>query len=150
MHCPFCTAEDTKVIDSRLTEDGLQVRRRRECLQCMERITTIESALLSLPRVVKRDGERCAFDIEKIRQGMLRALEKRPVNSEAADYAVNRILKKIRTTGDREVPSEFIGECVMAELRALDQVAYVRFASVYRSFEDVKAFHEEIQRLQQE
>ncbi|OGT51095.1 MAG: transcriptional regulator NrdR [Gammaproteobacteria bacterium RIFCSPHIGHO2_12_FULL_42_13] len=150
MHCPFCTAEDTKVIDSRLTEDGFQVRRRRECPLCLERITTIETALLSLPRVVKRDGERCAFDVEKMRQGMLRALEKRPVSSEQVDCAVNRIIKKLRTTGDREVPSELIGECVMEELRALDQVAYVRFASVYRSFQDVRAFHDEIQRLQEE
>src|SRR3990167_11139119 len=116
MHCPFCTAEDTKVIDSRLTDDGLQVRRRRECPLCNERITTLEAALLSLPRVVKRDGERCAFDIEKLKRGMLRALERRPVSSEQVDIAINRILKKIRTTGDREIPSESIGECVMDEL----------------------------------
>src|SRR3990167_8539373 len=133
MHCPFCTAEDTKVIDSRLTDDGLQVRGRRECPLCQERITTLESALLSLPRVVKRDGERCAFDIERLKRGMLRSLEKRPVSSEQVDLAINRILKKIRVIGDREIPSELIGDYVMEELRALDQVAYVRFASVYRS-----------------
>ena len=148
MHCPFCTAEDTKVIDSRLTDDGMQVRRRRECPLCFERITTFETALLSLPRVVKRDGERCAFDLEKLRRGMLRALEKRPVTIEHVDAAINRIVKKIRTGGEREVRSEVIGECVMNELRALDQVAYVRFASVYRSFQDIQAFHEEIRKLQ--
>ena len=148
MHCPFCTAEDTKVVDSRLTDDGMQVRRRRECPLCGERITTFETALLSLPRVVKRDGERCAFDIEKLRRGMLRALEKRPVTIEHVDAAINRIVKKIRTGGEREVRSEVIGEHVMNELRALDQVSYVRFASVYRSFQDIQAFHEEIRKLQ--
>lgn len=148
MHCPFCTAEDTKVVDSRLTDDGMQVRRRRECPLCGERITTLETALLSLPRVVKRDGERCAFDNDKLRRGMLRALEKRPVTIEHVDAAINRIIKKVRTNGEREVRSEKIGQYVMNELRSLDQVAYVRFASVYRSFQDIKAFHEEIQKLQ--
>lgn len=147
MHCPFCTAEDTKVIDSRLTDDGVQVRRRRECPLCGERITTLETALLSLPRVVKRDGERCVFDVDKVRRGMLRALEKRPVTIEHVEAAVNRIIKKIRASGEREVRSEVIGECVMDELRALDQIAYVRFASVYRSFQDIQAFQEEIQKL---
>lgn len=150
MHCPFCTAEDTKVVDSRLTEDGMQVRRRRECPLCGERITTLESALLSLPRVVKRDGERCAFDVDKLRRGMLRALEKRPVTIEKVEEAINRIIKKMRSGGEREVKSEVIGEQVMRELKNLDQIAYVRFASVYRSFQDVKAFHEEIQKLQEE
>lgn len=150
MHCPFCTAEDTKVVDSRLTDDGMQVRRRRECPLCGERITTLETALLSLPRVVKRDGERCAFDTDKLRRGMLRALEKRPVTIEHVDAAINRIIKKVRTNGEREVRSEAIGEHVMHELRALDPVAYVRFASVYRSFQDVNAFHEEIEKLQRQ
>ncbi|OGT26739.1 MAG: transcriptional regulator NrdR [Gammaproteobacteria bacterium RIFCSPLOWO2_02_FULL_42_14] len=149
MHCPFCGADDTKVVDSRLTEDGTQVRRRRECISCDERITTFETAELSLPRVIKRDGERCAFDLEKLRGGMLRALEKRPVNIAEIDAAINRVLKKIRSSGEREMPSKKIGEWVMQELRELDQVAYVRFASVYRSFQDINAFHEEIQRLRE-
>lgn len=148
MHCPFCGAEDTKVIDSRLVDEGAQVRRRRECVSCGERITTFESVELSLPRVIKRDGERCTFDIEKLKAGMLRALEKRPVKTEEVDAALNRILRVLRTRGDREVQSQIIGELVMSELRAMDQVAYVRFASVYRSFQDINAFHEEIQKLQ--
>ena len=148
MHCPFCNALDTKVIDSRLTDDGSQVRRRRECTVCNERITTYETAEVSLPRVIKRDGERCAFDPEKLRAGMLRALEKRPVQTADIDAAVSRLLKKIRACGEREMSSQTIGEWVMIELRAMDQVAYVRFASVYRSFKDIHAFHEEIQRLQ--
>jgi len=147
MHCPFCNTADTKVIDSRLTDDGSQVRRRRECIACNERITTFETAELSLPRVIKRDGERCAFDSEKLKAGMLRALEKRPVNTAQIDESMNRILKHIRASGEREIASQQLGEWVMAELRALDQVAYVRFASVYRSFQDINAFHEEIQKL---
>jgi len=147
MHCPFCNAEDTKVIDSRLSDDGTQVRRRRECLSCQERITTFETAELSLPRVIKRDGERCAFDIEKLKNGMLRALEKRPVKTEQIDIALNRVIHLIRANGEREINSQKIGEWVMNELRALDPVAYVRFASVYRSFQDINEFHEEIQKL---
>lgn len=149
MHCPFCHADDTKVVDSRLTEDGSQVRRRRECIQCNERITTFETAELSLPRVIKRDGQRCAFDAEKLRAGMLRALEKRPVNTAQVDAAMNRILKNVRNSGEREIHSHVLGEWVMDELRAMDQVAYVRFASVYRSFQDINAFHEEIQKLKE-
>jgi transcriptional repressor NrdR len=147
MYCPFCGALDTKVIDSRLTDDGSQVRRRRECIQCNERITTFETAELSLPRVIKRDGERCNFNAEKLRAGMLRALEKRPVNTAQIDTAMNRILKQVRSGGEREISSQQLGEWVMQELRAMDQVAYVRFASVYRSFQDINAFHEEIQKL---
>ena len=150
MHCPFCHIEDTKVIDSRLVDEGAQVRRRRECLKCSERFTTYETIELSLPRVIKRDGQRCAFDQVKLRAGMLRSLEKRPVNIEKIDIALNSIIHRLRATGEREIKSEFIGECVMDELRRLDQVAYVRFASVYRSFQDVNAFHEEIQKLQEE
>jgi transcriptional repressor NrdR len=149
MHCPFCHADDTKVVDSRLTEDGSQVRRRRECIQCNERITTFETAELSLPRVIKRDGQRCAFDAEKLRAGMLRALEKRPVNTAQVDAAMNRILKNVRNSGEREIHSHVLGEWVMDELRAMDQVAYVRFASVYRSFQDIDAFHKEIQKLKE-
>lgn len=147
MHCPFCNTADTKVIDSRLTDDGSQVRRRRECVACNERITTFETAESSLPRVIKRDGERCAFDVEKLKAGMLRALEKRPVNTAQVDAAMSRILKNVRVGGEREISSQLLGEWVMDELRAMDQVAYVRFASVYRSFQDINAFHEEIQKL---
>ncbi len=149
MHCPFCGAEDTRVIDSRLTSDGSQVRRRRECTACNERFTTFETAELVMPRLVKSDGRREPFNEDKLRAGMLRALEKRPVETEAIENAVNRIMKRMRDTGDREIPSRRVGEWVMDELRDLDQVAYVRFASVYRAFEDVSAFQEEIERLRQ-
>lgn len=148
MHCPFCNAIDTKVIDSRLVGDGQQVRRRRECPLCTERFTTFETAELVLPRIIKRDGRRSPFDEEKLRAGLQRALEKRPVSSEQIEAAVQRIFKKVRATGEREIPSQLVGEWVMDELRGLDQVAYVRFASVYRSFQDVSAFQQEIQRLQ--
>ncbi|OGT45451.1 MAG: transcriptional regulator NrdR [Gammaproteobacteria bacterium RIFCSPHIGHO2_12_FULL_38_11] len=148
MHCPFCNTQDTKVIDSRLSDDGSQVRRRRECVACNERITTFETAELSLPRVIKRDGERTAFNVEKLKAGMLRALEKRPVDTAQTDAALNRILKNIRASSEREISSQVLGEWMMDELRAMDQVAYVRFASVYRSFQDINAFHEEIQKLQ--
>lgn len=147
MHCPFCDAHDTKVIDSRLTREGDMVRRRRECLSCSERFTTFESAELVMPRMVKNDGRREPFDEEKLRTGIQRALEKRPVDTEIIEAAVGRILKKIRATGEREIQSRKVGEWVMHELRDLDQVAYVRFASVYRSFQDVSAFEEEIERL---
>lgn len=147
MHCPFCSAQDTKVIDSRLVDDGTQVRRRRECLACGERITTFETAELSLPRIIKRDGERCTFVVEKLKAGMLRALEKRPVETAQIDASLNRILRTLRACGEREVPSQRIGELVMEELRKMDQIAYVRFASVYRSFQDIDAFHEEIKKL---
>ena len=147
MHCPFCGADDTKVIDSRLTAEGAQVRRRRECTSCTERFTTFETAELVMPRVVKSDGKREPFDEDKLRSGILRALEKRPVDSDAIEKAVNYIMKCMRATGERELLSLKIGEWVMDELRDLDQVAYVRFASVYRSFEDVSAFQEEIEKL---
>ena len=150
MHCPFCSAQDTKVIDSRLIDDGAQVRRRRECLACGERITTFETAELSLPRVIKRDGERCAFLVEKLKAGMLRSLEKRLVETAQIDAALNRILRTLRASGEREVPSQRIGELVMKELRSMDQIAYVRFASVYRSFQDIDAFHEEIKKLKKQ
>src|SRR3990167_4847042 len=120
MHCPFCNTADTKVIDSRLTDDGSQVRRRRECIGCSERITTFETVELSLPRVIKRDSERCSFDMEKLKGGMLRALDKRPVTTAQVDAAVNRILKNIRLSGEREIPSQQLGEWVMDELRAMD------------------------------
>src|SRR5579871_3528281 len=150
MYCPFCNAEDTKVIDSRLVGGGTGVRRRRECVGCKERFTTFETAELVMPRVIKQDGRRSPFDEAKLRAGMTKALEKRPVSVEQIEAAINRVMHSLRATGERELSSKFIGEVVMDELRSLDQVAYVRFASVYRSFQDVNAFHEEIQRLQGE
>ncbi len=148
MRCPFCGAQDTKVVDSRLFGEGDQVRRRRECAVCKERFTTYESAELNLPRVVKNDGSRVHFDGRKLAAGMIRALEKRPVSTEQVDDAINHIRRRLLATGEREVSSRSIGEWVMDELRKLDQVAYVRFASVYRKFEDVNAFREEIEALE--
>jgi transcriptional repressor NrdR len=147
MHCPFCGADDTKVIDSRLVADGDQVRRRRECLTCDERFTTFETAELVMPRIVKRDGSREPFNEEKLKSGLLRALEKRPVSTEAIEESLNRIVHRLRSTGERELASRVVGEEVMKELRRLDDVAYVRFASVYRRFEDVSEFQEEIRRM---
>jgi transcriptional repressor NrdR len=148
MYCPFCNANDTKVTDSRLIRENNQIRRRRECLDCKERFTTYESAELALPRVIKQDGRRDNFNEEKLRAGMLRALEKRPVSMEKIETAVSRIMHKARTGGEREIPSTKIGEWVMEELHNLDQIAYVRFASVYRSFQDISEFREEISRLE--
>ena len=148
MQCPFCGDNDTRVIDSRLAGEGDSVRRRRECVKCKERFTTFETAELNLPRVVKSDGVREPFWEEKLNAGVLRALEKRPVNSEAIDAAMSRIKKRLLSLGEREVPSLKIGELVMDELQNLDHVAYVRFASVYKSFEDVNAFREVIDALE--
>lgn len=148
MQCPFCKAPDTRVIDSRLAEDGTQVRRRRECEQCQGRFTTFEKAQVAMPYVVKREGINEPFDEDKLRKGIVIALYKRPVSVEAIDHAIENILRKLRQTGEREVKSQRIGEWVMQELHDLDHVAYVRFASIYRSFEDVNAFREEIERLQ--
>ena len=150
MRCPFCGAQDTKVIDSRLAGEGDQVRRRRECLVCNERFTTYEAAELNLPRVVKSDGRRVPFDGKKLKAGIMKALEKRPVSTDQVDMAVNRITRKLLSSGEAEIDSRRIGELVMDELRQLDQVAYVRFASVYRRFEDVRAFREEIERLERQ
>ena len=149
MHCPFCSAEDTKVIDSRLVSEGKQIRRRRECVTCSERFTTYEIAELLMPRVIKRSDMRQPFDEEKLRYGMQHALQKRPVSTEQFEESVQRIMHKLRTTGEREINSRIIGEMVMEELCKLDQVAYVRFASVYRSFQDVNAFSEEVKKLQE-
>ena len=148
MHCPFCGEADTKVIDSRLVAEGDQVRRRRECLSCRERFTTFESAELVMPKVVKSDGTREPFDENKLRSGIQRALEKRPVAVEQVEAAINKICHKLRATGERELPSRALGEQVMDALRELDQVAYVRFASVYRDFQDISQFSDEIARLQ--
>jgi len=148
MYCPFCSHEETKVIDSRLAADGRQIRRRRQCMDCNERFTTFESAELVMPRLIKTDDRREPFDEEKMRNSMRRALEKRPVPADAFEQAVGRLVHKLRTMGEREVPSRLVGELVMEELRELDEVAYVRFASVYRSFQDVTEFQDEIKRLQ--
>ncbi|WP_251359031.1 transcriptional regulator NrdR [Kangiella sp. TOML190] len=148
MHCPFCSNNDTKVIDSRLVADGSQVRRRRECLSCGERYTTFETAELVMPKVVKSDGTREPFNEDKLRAGLTKAVEKRPVSVEALEAAINKILSFLRATGEREVDSNVVGEQVMAALKGLDKVAYVRFASVYRDFKDVQAFREEIDKLE--
>ncbi|MCB1614439.1 MAG: transcriptional regulator NrdR [Pseudomonadales bacterium] len=150
MHCPFCSAEETKVIDSRLVAGGDQIRRRRECLTCKERFTTYEIAELLMPRIIKQDGSRMPFDEEKLRSGMMRALEKRPVSIEKIDEAISQLKHYLQALGEREVPSRIIGEQVMEQLRKLDGVAYVRFASVYRSFQDLDQFRAEIDRLQPE
>jgi transcriptional repressor NrdR len=149
MYCPFCGHEETKVIDSRLAGEGRQIRRRRQCLDCNERFTTFESAELVMPRLVKSDNSRQPFDENKLRNSMVRALEKRPVSSDDVEQAVGRLVHKLRTLGEREVPSRLIGDLVMEELRKLDEVAYVRFASVYRRFQDVTEFQDEILRLQE-
>jgi transcriptional repressor NrdR len=147
MFCPFCNADDTKVIDSRLVADGGQVRRRRECAECGERFTTYELAELVMPRVIKTDGSRQSFDEDKLRAGLQRALEKRPVSIEQIEVAISHIKHFLQVTGEREVPSQIIGEEVMRQLRELDEVAYVRFASVYRSFQDISEFQAELNRL---
>jgi transcriptional repressor NrdR len=147
MYCPFCKADDTKVVDSRLVADGGQVRRRRECLSCSERFTTYEMAELVMPRVIKTDGTREPFDEHKLRAGLQRALEKRPVSIEEIEVALTQIRHFLQVTGEREVPSRMIGEAVMSKLRELDEVAYVRFASVYRSFQDLSEFQDELNRL---
>ncbi len=148
MHCPFCSENDTKVIDSRLVADGHQVRRRRQCLACHERFTTFETAELVMPRVIKSNGNREPFDEDKMISGMLRALEKRPVSADSIDLSISTIKSRLRATGEREVPSDLIGNLVMEQLKELDKVAYIRFASVYRSFEDIREFGEEIARLE--
>ena len=150
MHCPFCAAIDTKVIDSRLVSEGAQVRRRRECLSCHERFTTYETAELLMPRVIKQDGSREPFDEEKLRAGFQRALEKRPVSVETIEASISQIMQALRATGEREVNSRIIGEQVMDSLKTMDKVAYVRFASVYRSFEDIAEFQAAIEGLQAE
>jgi len=148
MRCPFCQNEDTRVIDSRLTDDRDAVRRRRECEACGERFSTVEQANLKLPYIVKSNGDRVHYDESKLARGLERALEKRPVDSDEIEHILHRIKRNLLTCGEREIPAREIGELVMNELREVDQVAYVRFASVYRSFQDVDAFSDEIKRLQ--
>jgi len=147
MRCPFCSAEDTRVVDSRLADAGDSVRRRRECLSCKERFTTFERAELRMPLVIKSDGRREAYSEDKLRAGVYRALEKRPVDTNEIEAMILRVQHHILASGERELPSTRIGEWVMAELSDLDQVAYVRFASVYRQFQDLEAFSAELQRL---
>ena len=147
MFCPFCSEQETKVIDSRLVAEGQQVRRRRECVVCHERFTTFESAELVMPRVIKRDGSREPFNEDKLRAGLQRALEKRPVSTEKVEQCVLSLKSQLRATGEREVASGLLGNLIMKALKELDKVAYVRFASVYRSFEDIREFGEEIARL---
>ena len=147
MFCPFCSEQETKVIDSRLVAEGQQVRRRRECMVCHERFTTFESAELVMPRVIKRDGSREPFNEDKLRAGLQRALEKRPVSTEKVEQCILSLKSQLRATGEREVSSELLGNLIMKALKELDKVAYVRFASVYRSFEDSREFGEEIARL---
>jgi transcriptional repressor NrdR len=150
MYCPFCGKQDTKVIDSRLASEGAQVRRRRECIACGERFTTFESPELVMPRIIKSNGAREPFNEGKLTAGMMRALEKRPVEADHVDAAISRLQHRLRASGEREIAARQVGEWVMNELRELDPVAYVRFASVYRSFEDVNAFREEIDKLASE
>jgi len=150
MHCPFCQHTDTRVIDSRVSEDGATIRRRRECEACGERFSTLENIEIKLPAVIKGDGRRDAFDARKLRAGFDRALQKRPVSEEQIEAAVRAVVHSIRMSGEREIASRKIGEFVMSELRKLDHVGYVRFASVYRSFEDVADFREEIEKLERD
>ena len=147
MNCPFCNKDNTKVTDSRLATEGSQVRRRRECSDCLERFTTYESAELSLPRIIKSDGVREKFIEKKLRRGLVKALEKRPVESDVIDEIIHRINLQLMSDGLKEVPSSRLGEMLMDELRTIDQVAYVRFASVYRSFKDLNEFQKEIDKL---
>ena len=148
MHCPFCSHTDTKVIDSRLIAEGSQTRRRRECPDCGERFTTFESAELLMPKIIKsRDDMRETFNEQKLREGLYRALEKRPVGEEEVETLIEDIKKDIRSYGEREVRSRLIGEVIMKRLRRLDEVAFIRFASVYRRFEDITEFSEEVEKL---
>ena len=149
MWCPFCNHTDTRVVDSRLTSDGYQIRRRRECGTCGARFNTLETPALKAPNVIKADGSREAFNEDKLRRGMLKSLEKRPVETQEVERSLRSLLRRIRTLEEAELSSQQIGDWVAAELSRLDQVAYVRFASVYRRFEDVQAFREEIERLEQ-
>jgi len=148
MKCPFCGSTDTQVIDSRVTEPGDSIRRRRRCSSCQKRFTTYETVELRLPQVVKTNGTRSDFDVAKLRNGFLRALHKRPVPTEFVDQAVERVVGQVLALGEREIASRRIGEMVMQELYKLDKVAYIRFASVYRSFQDVSDFHDALREVE--
>lgn len=147
MRCPFCDHADTQVVETRETDDGASTRRRRRCLQCDKRFTTYERVELALPAVVKRNGMRAEFDRRKLRASMSLALRKRPVSAEAVDAAIHRIEERLLSLGLREVGSDRVGELVMRELKKLDKIGYVRFASVYRSFEDVDEFTDAIEEV---
>ncbi len=149
MHCPFCKSEDTQVIDSRVSEDGDSIRRRRRCQACSKRFTTYETVELRLPQVVKHDGSRTEFDTAKLRTGFMRALHKRPVPTQLVDDAIGAITQHVLALGEREIASRRVGEMVMKELYKLDKVAYIRFASVYKSFEDVGDFEDAINEVRQ-
>lgn len=149
MRCPFCAAEDTKVVDSRLAADGYQIRRRRECISCKERFTTFESAELVVPYIVKNNGNRVPFDANKLRVSLNRALEKRPVSADDVEKAISKIIIQLQSTGEREVPSKLVGSLAMDALKQLDKVAYIRFASVYLSFDDIEEFTKEIEKLRE-
>ena len=148
MKCPFCSSPDTQVIDSRVLEAGDSIRRRRKCSACEKRFTTYETVELRMPQVVKGDGSRADFDQNKLRVGFQRALHKRPVPTGYVDAAINRIVQQVLSRGEREVPSRELGEMVMQELYKLDKVAYIRFASVYRSFQDVSDFRDALKEVE--
>ena len=147
MYCPFCGHQETKVVDSRLAGDGYQTRRRRECIECSERFTTFESAELVLPKLIKRDESREPFNESKLRAGILVATEKRPISSESIEALISRIIRKVQKLGEREIQSRNLGEIVMLELREIDEIAFVRYASVYRRFQDIEEFEKEIESL---
>ncbi len=147
MHCPFCNATETKVVDSRLSAEGSQVRRRRQCLQCQERFTTFEVVEVVMPRIIKTTGKIEPYDSQKLRRSVTLPLQKRPINSEQTDALINRIEKRLRQMCEREITSNALGEIVLSELKKLDDVAYVRFASVYRDFQDIEAFKLELENI---
>ena len=149
MHCPFCGNQETKVVDSRLAGDGYQIRRRRECTGCKERFTTFESAEFILPKLIKTDDSREPFNESKLRNGILKATEKRPINSETIEELISRVIRKVQKMGEREIQSRMLGEIVIEELREIDEVAFVRYASVYRRFQDVEEFEKEIESLRE-
>lgn len=149
MRCPYCASEDTRVIDSRLGDGGECVRRRRKCQACNERFTTLEHVVLQIPLIIKSDGSREKFNEDKLRRGMTCALEKRPIDTEAVEGAISHVMRKFTHKGEREIPARDIGEAVMQELSALDEVAYVRFASVYRRFQDLDAFDDEVKKFRE-
>jgi transcriptional repressor NrdR len=150
MRCPACSNEDTRVVDSRISNAGATVRRRRECQTCSHRFTTFERFELEQPRVIKSDGRREPWDEEKLRRGLLRSLEKRPVGSDKVEELINSVSRQMQLSGEPEVRSALIGQAMMDRLQRADEIAYVRYASVYRSFEDVSAFSKEVDRLRRE
>jgi len=147
MKCPFCGATDTQVVETRLAEDGMSIRRRRRCASCDKRFTTYETAEVRIPAVVKATGERQEFSRDKLREGFRKALHKRPVSMELMDEAIERVVQKLLALGEKEVPARLIGDLVMNELKRLDKVAYIRFASVYRAFQDVDDFRDAIREV---